>query len=52
MVTATQKTIEKHENNGTLSELDDVRVVIDEAGNVEEQELVNNLHSYLTSKDG
>lgn len=52
VVTATQKTIEKHENNGTLSELDDVRVVIDEAGNVEEQELVNNLHSYLTSKDG
>ncbi|ENP8456316.1 hypothetical protein ACEI25_002968 [Photobacterium damselae] len=51
VVTAAQKTIEKHENNGTLSELDDVRVVIDEAGNVEEQELVNNLHSYLTSKD-
>ena len=51
VVNAAQTTIEKHENNGTLNELDDVRVVIDEAGNIEEQQLVSNLHSYLTSKE-
>ena len=51
VVIAAQKTINNHENNGTLNELDDVRVVIDEVGNIEEQQLVNNLHLYLTSKD-
>lgn len=51
VVTAAQKTIEKHENSGTLNELDDVRVVIDEAGNIEEQQLVSDLHSYLISKN-
>ena len=51
VVIAAQKIIDNHENNGTLNKLDDVRVVIDEAGNIEEQQLVSNLHSYLTSKE-